>query len=119
MERKEIQHNMVNIAGEKGGYFHIIPEAVYDDERVELCSRCTVGFENQNKPEQRKREVSREAQTNREDAEQNENMDVDMIDQLDYLYYDSAPQNTVAAGEVFGNLKRLEEARHHHGPDNS
>ena len=108
IERKEI-HNMVHITEDGGGYYHIIPEAVYDDDKVELCSRCAVGYENKSKPKQRERDVSSEAQANNHDAEQIEYMDVDMFDNLDDLYYESAPQNTIAAGEDFGNLNALKK----------
>ena len=108
IERKEI-HNMVHLPVDRGGYYHIIPEAVYDNDRVELCSRCAIGYENNSKPKQRKREVSSEAQANHHDTEQMEYMDVDMFDNLDDLYYESAPPNTTAAGEDFGNLNALKK----------
>ena len=108
IERKEI-HNMVHITKDGGGYYHIIPEAVYDGDKVELCSRCAIGYENKNKPKQRERDVSNGAQAHHDDAEQLEQVDMDMFDNLDDLYYESAPQNTIAAGEDFGNLNALKK----------
>lgn len=38
------------------------------------------------------------------DAEESDKKDVDIVDTLEDLYYESAPANTIAAGDDFGNL---------------
>ena len=41
---REQLHTMVNIDGHGGGFFHIIPEGLYDNDKVQICSRCAFGF---------------------------------------------------------------------------
>ena len=41
---REQLHTMVNIDGHGGGFFHIIPEGRYDNDKVQICSRCAFGF---------------------------------------------------------------------------
>ena len=41
---REQLHTMVNIDGHGGGFFHIIPEGRYYNDKVQICSRCAFGF---------------------------------------------------------------------------
>ena len=112
VERERL-HNMVEIKEAGGGMFHIIPEALYDEENVQICSRCALGFDNStiHKPEQHERPIAHSAGVVDANVQEEDNVNrgMPMIDTLDDLYYKSAPPNTVAAGEDYGNLNALKK----------